>query len=153
MRQRAPGGAAEAARSLGTWRGRVRDPARRDWLSAAQGLALVRAGETRAGIELLEELVRGAGEGTWERLHYRTDLVEAWLIAGAPERAQEALGAMGDAADETAAAKVAAALGQEPSPDVMARLRAAPDWLGREEAARIERLWAQARRGVPPRLD
>lgn len=153
VRQRVPGRAAEAAHSLGRWAARVRDPAYRDWLVASQGLALVRAGATDEGVGIIEGLVRAAGEATWESRHYQKDLVEAWLIAGRPERAREVLDAMDGGPCETTAAKVAAALGEEPSPAVMESLRAAPDWLGRHEADRIERLVAQVRRGRVARLD
>ena len=152
VRQRRAGGARVAARSLGRWADRMRAPLNRTWLTGAGALALVRAGETEAGVRVVRALLDEAAPGTRDRAYHGEDLVEAWLLAGEPERAAETLEGLGGDASPLAAAKVAAARGETPPPGFLAGLRAGDDVLGRIEADRIERLAAAVRRGRPARL-
>ena len=152
VRQRTPGGAPAAARSLARWAERMRSPDLRNWLVSSQGLALVRAGEIAQGVAVLEAQWGNADAGSWPWRFYGEDLIEAWLLAGEPEGAERVLDALGTNATDVAAAKVAAASGKAPPPELLARLRAQPDQIGRDEAVRIERLLARVRRGGSPTL-
>lgn len=151
-RQRQVGGATKAALSLDGWAARMRDPLSLDWLTAAGALAWVRAGEIGEGVRVLRTLLEGEGVGTASRAYYGEDLIEAWLLAGEPERAAEESEALGPDASPLAAAKVGVAAGESPPPELLGRLRASSDALHRFEADRIERLAAQVRRGRTPRL-
>ena len=153
--QRRPGGAIPAARTLGRWADMAQVPEVRNWLRAAQGLALTRGGEFAEGIALLHELERRAADRGWKDLVYhRNDLAEGYLMARQPQRAFELLLSLGNAAPSATFARACLALGQEPPAatieDVCARTDR--DWLSAQEAAQIERGLADLRRGVAARF-
>ena len=152
VRQRHGGDPLGAAHSLGRWSARMRSPVLCDWLRTSQALALVRGGETVQSIHRLETFLEREKPGTGGRRYHGEDLVEAWLLAGKPDRAAETLDRLGEDADPVMAAKVAAAGGETPSREFLSQLRADEDALRRQEASRIERLARRVQRGGSPRL-
>lgn len=140
--QRRPGGAPRAVRLLGRWAELVWKEEHRDWLQAARGLAMVRAGDVDEGLAVLEELDRSAQRGDRSsQIYHRIDLVDGLLLAGRPERAYDLLSSLGDTEAPAAIARTHLALGMAPSAGTMiaVRQRAGEDWMKRDEMLQIER--------------
>lgn len=155
VRQRRPGGAAGAARSLGKWSGRMGDPRLRAWLRAAQGTAMVRAGEPDCGIGILEEVVHATRDEPWAANgFFLEDLAEGLILADRPQEAAELHATMGGAGGPPLVARLHLARGEEPPAEAVAAMRAEPvrNWPHERYVAGIERGLDLVRRGGKARF-